>query len=237
MFREIPEKEMDESQGAVCYISYHKVYKEGATSTPVRIVLNTSLKNKDGLSLNDVMVKVPNSLNNLFGIQMRFRTYPCALVGDIAKMYNSNGTTLKERHLRRVLWRDVKTDEAIKTFGTEKVMFGDKPAAAICATAIAQTAERFRNIDEEAATKICKDIYVDDITTGASDITEAVKLKDSISKILQKGGFRVKGFVMSGDFSQETLPLLESGEVDRILGIRRRPAEDEFVIRVRINAK
>lgn len=236
VFREIPEKEMNEYQGAVCYISHHEVYKEGSASTPVRIVLNTSLKNKDGLSLNDVMMKGPNSLNNLFGIQMRFRTYQCALVGDIAKMYNSIDTTLKERHLRRVLWRNMKTDEAVRTFGTEKVMFGDKPAAAICATAIAQTAERFRDIDEEAAAKISKDIYVDDITTGASDVTEATKLKENISKILSKGGFRVKGFIMSGDSSQEILSLLGSGEVGRILGIGWRPTDDEFVIRVRINA-
>ena len=32
----------------------------------------------------------------------------------------------------------------IRITTTEKVMFGDKPAAAICATAISQTAKRFR---------------------------------------------------------------------------------------------
>ena len=150
IFKEISEKEYMEYAGPVSYISHHEVFKEDSASTPVRIVLNSSLK-FNGISINDIMMKGPNSLSNLFAIQLRFRTQPCALVGDIQKMYNSIQTTVKERHLRRLIWRDMKVNEPPKIYGTETVMFGDKPAAAISAVAILQTAEIFSNINEKAA--------------------------------------------------------------------------------------
>ena len=235
VFREIPEDEMKNYDGPIFYITHHEVYKEESSSTPVRIVLNTSLKNKDGMSLNDVMMKGPNSLNNIFGIQLRFRSYPCALVGDISKMYNSIDATIKERHLRRLLWRNMNTDEEPKVYGVDKVMFGDKPAAAISATAISLTAEKFRYIDKKASDRIKKDIYVDDITTGDVDVSSTIELKENIKRILEEGGFHVKGFVMSGDSSEESLSLLGTGEIGRILGIGWKPLEDTFVARVRIN--
>ena len=92
VFRELPDAEIREYMGPTFYITHHEVYKTESSSTPVRIVSNTSLKNNDGISLNDILMKGPNSLNNIFGIQLRFRTFPCALVGDISKMYNSIGT-------------------------------------------------------------------------------------------------------------------------------------------------
>ena len=235
IFKEILGDEMSQYKGPVFYITHHEVYKSESVSTPVRIVLNSSLKNKDGVSLNDILMKGPNSLNNLLSIQLRFRTYPVALVGDISKMYNAIATTEKERHLRRLLWRDLDVDVKPKVYGVDTVMFGDKPAAAISATAISQTAEMFKYIDEDAALKIQNDIYVDDITTGASNVADANNLKIKIKEILGLGGFYVKGFVMTGDTAEESISLLGTGEVGRILGIGWIPGEDKFVAKVKIN--
>ena len=43
-------------------------------------------------------MKGPNTLNDLFGVQMGFRSYHVPLVCDIAKMYHSIKTTEVERH-------------------------------------------------------------------------------------------------------------------------------------------
>ena len=67
VFKEIPSEEMRNYQGPVRYISHHEVYKEDSASTLVRLVLNTSLKFK-GLSLNDILMKAPNALSNLFEV-------------------------------------------------------------------------------------------------------------------------------------------------------------------------
>ena len=234
---EIPEEEEEEVDGTdtiVHYVSHHDVRKPGSSSTPMRIVINSSLKYQ-GVSPNDVWIKGPNSLNDMFGILIRYREHKFALVGDIKKMYNTIHTTEPEKHMRRLLWRFGNVNEKFKTYGVNRVMFGDRPAAAICSVAIRETAEIYKSIDEDAAEKIKNDTYVDDITTGTDDKNEIPVLKENITAILAKGGFKIKGFVESGDDSEEVLSLLGCGKVKRVLGVNYDPPPDEFSVSVHIN--
>ena len=230
----ITQEEMNNYKGPVCYVSAHEVFKEGSSSTPVRLVINPSLKYK-GRCLNDILMKGPNALNDLFGIQLRFRVHYYALIADISKMYHSIHTTEVEKHLRRLVFRHLKTDEEPKVYGPTRVMFGDRPAAAISAHCIRETADIYKHIDEEASEKIKNDMYVDDLTTGTDDYERLQTLKTNITEILEKGGFQIKGFVTSYDDSPETLALLGTGEIGRVLGIRFDPSKDEFAFVVTIN--
>ena len=228
-----PEKEAS-YQGPVYYVNAHEVYKPDSISTPIRIVINSSLKYK-GLSPNDIWVKGPNTLNDMYGILLRLRFHRYALIGDIKKMYTNIRTTEKEKHMRRVLWRFTNTKEEFTTYAVDRVMFGDKPAAAVTSVAIRQTANIYKNISEEASQKIIDDTYVDDVTTG-TDIKENIpSLKRDISAILEKGGMEMKGFVASGDSSPELVSLLGSGEASRVLGVQYDPDSDTFSVIVRIN--
>ena len=145
IFKEITKEDERNYDGPIFYITHHEVFKPGSSSTPVRLVINSSLK-YNNISLNDILMKGPNSLNDLFGIQLRFRIHEVALVGDIQKIYHTIHTTELERHLRRVLWRNMRTEEEFKTYGIERVTFGDKPAAAISTVAIQETADIYINI-------------------------------------------------------------------------------------------
>ena len=60
-------------------------------------------------------------------------------------------------------------------------------------------------------------------------------LKRDIAEILRQGGMEMKGFVVSGDFSDEILSLLGCGKISRILGVNWFPPTDEFWVTVRIN--
>ena len=234
VWREISQDEIVKYDGPVHYTTHHEVFNEGSASTPVRIVSNSSLK-YEGVSHNDILMKGPNCLNDLYSIVLRFRVHPIAIVGDISKMYHSVATTEKEKHLRRVLWRDMQLSESPKTYVTEVVAFGDRPAAAITAVAIKETASLYSYIDENAAQKIKNDMYVDDLTSGVDKREEVESTKTNITRILEKGGFRIKGFVVSGDSSEEALSVLGAGEVGRVLGVGWDPTKDEFCIRVRVN--
>ena len=228
-----PEEEAS-YQGPVYYVNAHEVYKPDSTSTPIRIVINSSLKYK-GLSPNDIWVKGPNTLNDMYGILLRLRFHRYALIGDIKKMYTNIRTTEKEKHMRRVLWRFTNTKDEFITYAVDRVMFGDRPAAAVTSVAIRQTANIYKNISEEASQKIINDTYVDDVTTG-TDIKENIPaLKRDISAILEKGGMEMKGFVASGDSSPELVSLLGSGEASRVLGVQYDPESDTFSVIVRIN--
>ena len=80
-----------------------------------------------------------------------------------------------------------------------------------------------------------RDSYIDDIATGADDFQSAELLRTGIEDILEKGGFKIKGFVMPGYNCDETLTLLVSGDLGRILGMGWDPCEDVFKLKVRIN--
>ncbi|XP_033110688.1 uncharacterized protein LOC117111808 [Anneissia japonica] len=78
--RKLELEEMSDYKGPVHYIPHHSVLKKGSTSTPLRIVFNSSNKH-NGQSLNDYWMKGPDMLNNIQGVIMRFREHKVALWG------------------------------------------------------------------------------------------------------------------------------------------------------------
>ena len=61
-----------------------------------------------------------------------------------------------EMHVRRVVWRYGKTDNEWKHFAYKTVTFGDNPAGVFLDIVINKTAEKFKDIDLQAAIKIKK---------------------------------------------------------------------------------
>ena len=179
-------------------------------------------------------MKGPNALKNLFGVQLKFRTHPYALCCDLSKMYHSVHTTELEKHTRRILFRE-DTSKEFKTYGITRVMFGDKPAAAIAAEAIKETARMYKHIDEEASQKIIDDTYVDDTATGADTPEDIERLKKKIPEIFAKAGFHAKGMVATGDDDDKARSILGGGDVPHVLGVAWYPKSDEFSVTVKIN--
>ena len=173
---EISAKERAAYSGPVNFITHHEVYKPGSISTPIRLVSNSSFKNGK-TNLNDICVKGPNTLADIFENILKFRSYQVALIFDITKAYNSIRTGIIEKNLRRFWFRQDLQDEW-RTFGFECVQFGDRPAAAIMTIAVERAAETFQevandmNIDveevKEDSIKHLKDVYGDDGTTGGT---------------------------------------------------------------------
>ena len=95
------QEEMDKWTGPVSYCSHHAVYKPDSTTTPLRVVMNSSLKNNTcGLSPNQCQMKGPNALNSLLEVLIRWRTYDVALVMDLRKAYQSLHTGPVEKNVR-----------------------------------------------------------------------------------------------------------------------------------------
>ena len=88
---------------------------------------------------------------------------------DLKKAYNTIRTGLLERNLRRFVWKFSKNDEW-KTFWINKVHFGEINTANELECAKIKIAKFGENIEREAARKLIKDSYVDDIYTGCSHL-------------------------------------------------------------------
>lgn len=107
---ELTKEEIKRWNGPIWYISHLVAPNPHSTSTPVRIVWNSSQEFK-GLSLNNLLYKGPDVLNPIRGVLLRFRSRLYAALGDVKKMYNSVWLKDEEVHLHRFLWRDNPEDE------------------------------------------------------------------------------------------------------------------------------
>ena len=98
-------------------------------------------------------------------------------------MYHTIRTTEVEKHVRRLVFRFLDPTQKPKVYGPTRVMFGDRPAAAITSVCIQETAKTYKHIDEKAAEMIIEDMYVDDLASGADTPEEIEQRKKGIVEI------------------------------------------------------
>ena len=134
---------MEEWHGGVHYMPHFPVYNPESSSTPLRIVSDSACVNRhSGLSFNDLIRAVPNALNDITEVQLRWRMFPCSLSYDLSKAYHSLVTGEKEMHLRRFLYR-FDNDSAWDIYAYRVVAFGHMPAAATSQEKIIRSTARF----------------------------------------------------------------------------------------------
>jgi len=68
------------------YLPHDAVFKSSSSTTRTRVVFDGSCRSSNGLSLNDTLLVGP-TLQDLYSIVLRFRTYQIVFTADIAKMY------------------------------------------------------------------------------------------------------------------------------------------------------
>ena len=233
--RKLTNEEMKKYQGPVHYIPHHEILKPDSKSTPFRIVFNSSASYM-GHVLNDYYAKGPDILGNLFGILLRFRQNPVAMVGDISKMYNCVLLSEVDKMTHRFLWRDMNTDKEPDHYCLQTVTFGDRPSGVIAMTALHNTAEMFKEKYPETTAMIINNSYVDDILHSCENTAEAHEKMTTIEEILKEGGFQIKQWVISGSHvkTEDSLKIIDT-EVEKVLGMIWEPKKDQFSYKVRIN--
>ena len=230
-------QEISEYEGPTQYISHHAVLKN-SVSTPVRMVTNSSFNN-GGRSLNSCLAAGPNSLNPMLDVLMRFRCYCCGMQYDLSKAYNTMRTGVKERHLRRFVWR-FSEDDDWEDYAFDVVHFGDRCAATQLEVAKDLAADEGKDIDPVASNKIKEDTYVDDGLTGGTveEVARFMGVKSAdgtftgtMPQILAKGNFKLKAMVRSGGTDQEQIDKLGGN----VFGYLWNVTEDMMGVRFPVN--
>ena len=85
---EVEKKEISENE-VVYYIPWRISWNEKSLSTPSRLVFDVSQRNINGCSLNDLLAKGTNNMNNLIHVLIRWTTKIWGFHTDIQKMYNA----------------------------------------------------------------------------------------------------------------------------------------------------
>ena len=226
--------------GPVHYISHHEVIKDDSSSTPCRIVFNSSAK-FNGMCLNDFWAKGPDVMNNMLGVLLRFRERSVALVGDIKKMYHSVHLSILDQHTHRFLWRGLNDQREPETYCMTRVCFGDKPAGAIATMALRHTALEHKEKSPRAVDMIVHNTYVDDMLDSFDETSCAIETAISTEEILKTGGFEVKQWKSNMTLS-EKLPvssqssaLMIDNDISKVLGMSWNPTLDRFTFKISLN--
>ena len=208
------------------FIPWRPVWS-GSVTTPCRLCFDASMSGRDGCSLNSLLAKGANSLNNLMGITLRWTTHHHAYHTDVQKMYNR--VMLSQEHWRYQLYLfsqnlDLKDTPLWKVIKT--LIYGVRPSGALAEHALRRTVELCKEQYPLAYDPIMNDTYMDDVASGTEGLEQTLLVTDQINLAVGTGGFSMKGFTFSGSDPPEHLS--KDGKSITVLGLRYFPKGDFF---------
>ena len=89
-----------------------------------------------------------------------------------------------------------------------------------------RTVEICKDMFPRAFSVVTQDTYIDDMLSGTESLEETLSLTDELEASVLKGGFRLKGFTISGDNPSENLS--SDGVSVVVAGLRWFP-EGDFI--------
>ena len=89
----------------------------------------------------------------------------------------------------------METEREADVYVKTVLTFGDKPSPAMAQIALKMTAEEAKSCYPDAAKVLDDNTYVDDICESVHTVDEAKRLTKETDKVLESGGFHVKGWL------------------------------------------
>ena len=193
---EVVEKPSEGEVGRVHYIPHHAVIRTDKSTTKLRVVYDASAKS-DGVALNDCVYSGPPLAENIFDVLLRFRINQVALIGDVEKAFLMVGMAEEDRDVLRFLWVDDidKFSPEIVVLRFTRVVFGVSSSPFLLNATIKHHVEQYKEADCEFVEKFLRSIYVDDLSSGASEVDAAYELYLKSKLRLAEGGFNLRKFV------------------------------------------
>ena len=235
----------------VFYLPHHAVIREDKQTTKTRVVFDASARDSNGLSLNSCLEAGPVLQPDLVGILLRFRKGHIGIMGDIEKMFLQVRLKEEDRDSHRYLWRDLDAEATSKIYRMTRVTFGviSSPFLAICI--IQEHVKRCEETFPEASHEILRNTYVDDFASGRDGVSEALKLQQSTSELMQQAGFNLTKWSSNSSELMQTIPekdrashgliklesdLREARSVTKALGLKWNTRADSLVFTMDVNS-
>lgn len=228
------QKVTDEVPGLHYYIPHHAVIRPESKTTKLRVVFDASCKSSNGKSLNDILLKGGTIQPDLFDILLRFRKHVVAFSSDIKKMFRQVKIHEHQKDLLRILWRQ-SPEEDIECFSLSTVTYGTKPAPYLATRCLLQLAHEGKNKYPLASPVIQNSTYMDDILSGADDITVAKVMQHQLIELMKEGCFHLYKWSSNSEELLKDVPtenkecvFSENDDLVKTLGLSWRPREDTF---------
>ncbi|XP_063394006.1 uncharacterized protein LOC134679092 [Cydia fagiglandana] len=230
------------SEGHFYYIPHHGILRDSVT-TPLRVVFDASAKDAKETSLNATLLAGPKLQTNIFDLLTRFRWHAVVLTGDVKQMYRQILVPEEDAEFQRILWRPSAVGP-VRDYRLKMVTYGVSAAPFQALRTMAQLASDSAASYPGGSTVLARDIYVDDVVTGADSVEQARSLQAELTKIMSSGGFHLRKWTSNSSEFLESLPSSDLYSEDfkhfeemtdislKILGLLWQPQSDSFRFRV-----
>lgn len=225
-----------------CFLPHHGVVKPDSTTTKLRVVFNASSKTSSGLSLNDLMECGPKLHQDLQAVLIRWRTYEHVFSADCEKMYRMILVAENMQPLQKILWRN-DIHEPIQEYDLCTLTFGEKAAPYLALRTLKQLAQDEAHKYPLAAQVIEREVYVDDVMSGAHCIATALEKQQQLINMLKSAGFNLRKWSSNHPALLEHLPedqknkpiVFKDKETTKALGLQWIPQSDKFTFKNKNN--
>ncbi|KAI5641664.1 hypothetical protein NE865_06178 [Phthorimaea operculella] len=222
------------------YIPHLAVLK--SPEAKIRVVFDGSAPTSNGVSVNQCLHAGPKLNRDIVDILTDFRLHQVAFVADVKMMFRQTMIHPDDRRYQLILWRE-SPDEPMVTYELNTVTYGLKPSPYLAVRTLRELAAQERVRYPRAAAVLDRDVYVDDICTGADSVEQALILRDELIAIMGSGGYELRKWLSScpellaglpGEFHQDP-HLFENPDNPNtlgILGVQYRPTHDVFTYKI-----
>ena len=226
------------------YLLHHGVINPQKPSK-VRVVFYASSR-LCGQSLNDVLLKGSNLLNDVVDVLLLFRERAVSLSGDIKQMFLQVRVLPEDQSALRFLWRPPGTRSPPTIYQMQVQIFGSISSPFICSNVLQHNAELHRLEFPNVVDRIKRNFYVDNLLDSFDTEDEAIQASKDYSNLLKKGGFHLNQWISSSrkvlsslpreDLSNPLLNIdLEDLPSERTLGVLYNSESDVFIFKINLD--
>ena len=213
------------------YYAWRIAWSESLT-TSCRPVFDGSMPTPGGTSLNDILAKGTNNMNNLVEMIIRWSIKMFAYHTDVSKCYNA--VKLDKNYWRFQLYlydENLDPNKEPRTKVIKTPIYGAVSSGNQSERALRLTADTYQEEYPMAHGTIHNDTYVDDCLSGESTEDDRDDAAQQLEKCLAKGGFSLKGFTFSG---QDPDPELSSdGKSIKVAGLKWYSKDDHIMLNIK----
>ena len=198
--------------GKVHYVPHRPIIRD-SKSTPIRMICDPSAKMKNNVSLNECLDPGPSLLPKIFDLLVRNRCFKFALIGDVKSAYMNMRVQEEFRDLLRFMWvSDIHSDNPEIVFRRfVSVLHGLNAAPFILGAVFDNHMNKYAETNQEIVEKFLRDIYMDDLISGAQRFDEVFELYSKSKELMRRGGFRLLKWAIN---SQELRAKIKESEIN-----------------------
>ncbi|GFU76788.1 integrase catalytic domain-containing protein [Trichonephila clavipes] len=181
---------------AVFYLPHQAVFRQESLTTKMRILFDANFHEDGQPSLNDCIWSGENLNPNIFHLIISFRLNTIAITADIERAFLQISLRDEDRDAVRFLFPDIRSNQTdpykFQMYRFKRVMFGVNVSPFLLSATIKHHIENYREQYPAATEMLDTCLYVDDVISGADDISQALKVSKDAERIMKNASMKLR---------------------------------------------